>query len=367
MDLNTLYPVGVKNVVFMCSSRKPEGLHIRHFVGGNKTVDVSLEEECQRLQLNEEACKELVRRVAESMLSDWAAPDVHQFCYGDMWDAGLMAVRTHLPEDTELLKRMLHAAIIYLGGNAKRLYSLINAILPEPKESSTLQDVINYLLEAGCTVEAIQESWKKMLEFRIKNNFLNICIVEYWKGLVLQGQPLEFPTIAMMMLKKNFENILVHGRRNKNRFGNRMPGFASAWYMDEILGFLFGQASHETWKELELVETIESYFVTCLAKGWVGTAAYMMRRFGRNFDIWSEYRGDSNKDEDEKAEEALQCLARVAVAEAEGTKNYGIASALAEYVGEIEQADALREKARALKQAIRLDFAFYLDTKDEYE
>ena len=133
MQLDTMYPEGVRGVVFVHNfhTYEVDTLSLRHIVGQTHK-DIRLSDEITRLSLDAEGTKVLVRRLVNAMLDQWATDKVRQFFYGSMWGSAIMAVRIHLPEETELLKKVLLAAVVYEGGHEKHTLGLIRAILPNP-------------------------------------------------------------------------------------------------------------------------------------------------------------------------------------------------------------------------------------------
>lgn len=359
MKFETMYPEGVRGVVFVHNfhgPNDPNTLHLRHFTGEGHR-DVNLREEINRFQLDEAQTKVLVRRVLQAMLDQWATPKVQQFFYGSMWGSALLVARTYLSEDRELLKKLLLAAVVYEGGHEKHVNGLVHAILPNPTNESVLQDVINYLLESGCTEEEVRTAWTEMLRTRQRDRFKTVCITEWWKGLKVGEYDLkkEAEPIARQLLLYELNDILVNGCFDWNNPNYTKNGRAPEDFM-EVVDFLLFQTDYD-WhsRNEETRELVESYFVQCVARGKVGTAHYMLVRYGKWFSFWNEYASKS----DEMPNAAMERLMRAAVEKAEESRSYGTATALAEYIGETETADRFREMARSLKQRVALDHAFY--------
>ncbi|TSC63726.1 MAG: hypothetical protein G01um1014106_413, partial [Parcubacteria group bacterium Gr01-1014_106] len=203
MKFETMYPEGVRGVVFVHNfhgPNDPDTLHLRHFTG-EEQKDVNLREEINRFQLDDEQTKVLVHRVLQAMLDQWATPKVQQFSYGSMWGSALLAARTYLSDDRELLKKLLLAAVVHCGGHSKDPVGLLQAAIPQEEitrieqtnedenrlsglmPGKALQLVINYLLDSGCTEDEVRTVWTEMLRTRQRDRFKTVCITEWWEGL----------------------------------------------------------------------------------------------------------------------------------------------------------------------------------------
>ena len=359
MQLDTMYPEGVRGVVFVHNfhTYEVDTLSLRHIVGQTHK-DIRLRDEITRLSLDAEGTKVLGRRLVNAMLDQWATDKVRQFFYGSMWGSAIMAVRIHLPEETELLKKVLLAAVVYEGGHEKHTLGLIRAILPNPDyQKSTLQDVIDYLLEVGCTEAEIRAAWGEMIRTRQRENFKIGYIVSWWEGLKIgkHGFQKEVEEVARQRLLYELHDILVqgYGDWNAHSEGRRLPED----YL-QIIDFLLTQVGFEWYySNKNTQELVESYFVECVARGKVGVAFYMLVRYGKSFCLYSEYA--SQNEPHRKPNGAMERLMRAAIEKAEEKRTYGIAAALAEHIDDAEVADRNREMARSLKQRVALDFAFY--------
>jgi hypothetical protein len=359
MQLDTFYPVGMKGVVFLhkYTTSDPETLQLRHLTGDG-AKDVKLSDEVARLGLDVMGTKVLVHRVINSMLDQWATPKVDQPFGGSMWAAAVVAVRTYLPEETELLKKVLLATVVYEGGHERGPIGLMWAILPKvDSQKTTLQDVVNYLLEIGCTEQEVRAAWVEMLKLRQRRKFIIGCITEWWKKLKFgkHGLNKDVDELARQLLLYELNDILVNGCADWNQ--SRGHGCQLPEDYLHIIDFLLSQTDFDWhYRNEETMELIESYFVQSIARGKVGTAFYMLARYGHNFGICGEH---DERDREKRPEVVMVRLMRAAIDRAEESRNYGIAAALAEHIGEMEVADRNREIARSLKQLVALDFAFY--------
>jgi len=368
--MDQMYPEGVRDVYFGHRGAAKGGaktLSLVHITGdGHKTVDFL--EEVERLNIDDTEVMTLVRRVAEGMLDQWANPKTEQFHYGTMWASALRAARLYLSEvDSELIKKLLLATVVYQGGHDKYVGTFVRDILPDPKGESTMQDVVDHLLESGLTEDEVLGAWVEMLNIRRRQKFKTAYITDWWQGVKIGEANLRTAVepLARDLLFFEFHDILVNGCFDWNHpLYDKGRGIPED-FMAETVDFLLRSTSHD-WrsKDEEAREQVEGYLVQCIARGKVGTAFYMLVRYGEQFSMWSRY-GDRRRGPDETAEAVFERLMRAAVSMAEATKNYGIASALAEHVGDVAAADRCRPFARKFEQPIALDFAVYRELKGE--
>lgn len=359
MQLDTLYPEGVRNVALVRRIQGTDPKHVDslaflHSAGGEQKY-LGFRDEVNRLQLDEAGTKVLVRRVITSMLDQYANAKAPQ--YNDMWSSALVATRTYLTDDNELLKRILNALVIYEFGSAKMPQYHVYMILPNPSEKPKLQDVIDYLLSFGFTEDEVRAMWVEMLRTRQRNRFKTAYFVDWWQGLKVGKDDLRkvADPIARQLLLHELEDILVKGCFDWNEPNYTRNGRAPEEFM-EILDFLVYQTDYDwRYRNDETKELVESYFVKCVARGKVGTAHYMLVRYGHHFGFC---RNDGIRQE-EMPNAAMERIMRAALEEAEENRSCGIGTALAENLGEIQTADRLREIARSLNQRVALDYAFY--------
>ena len=354
MTLDQLYPEGIRNVIFAHDYNHPGTpgvLKIWHFAGDEHT-ETRLIDEIERLGLDNEGIRVLVRRVIQAMFAQWATPKRRQFFYGYMWSSALIAARAYLADDQELLKKLLLAAVIYHGGHSKYENSLAKMILPSSTKESTLQDTINYLLEVGCSEAEIRSAWATMLKTRLDDGFNAFYIVDWWRNLKVGEKSLmpEAEPIARILLLRNLKEILTDGERDNTRI---QEGFL------ELLDFLLLQTSYDWHAHNEEVKKmVGDCFVQCLVRGKASVAFYFFIRYGRWFGFWSQYASDRHTPE-EMPNTAFRRLMGKALTAAEKAHNFGVAAALAEHLEQTAEADRLHELARALKQKVALDFMFY--------
>lgn len=148
---------------------------------------------------------------------------------------------------------------------------------------------------------------------------------------------------ARQLLLHELSDILVKGTIHGYPREMRLMGN----YFDDIVQICIFDAGYEWCRSEEVRGIVEGYFVQCLVRGALSSARFLLKRFGTDFDFWSEY-GEPSFDV------ALKKLMRSAMAKAEKENQYGTASALAKLLGEIEQANAMSEKAHELGQKVGL-------------
>lgn len=379
MKLDTLYPEGVQNVLLVHNERDVVRNRLNtltlQFHGGEKLIERPFSDEVKMLGLDSESTKTFVRRVCNSMLDQWASPKVGQWRGGLIWSSALMAVRAYVPEDKGLIKKLINAVVVYQGGYAHYATELAEAlfqegiighsqtVIPEPQRVF-LQRVIDYLLEIGFTEKEVQDMWLEMLQTRVRTRLKTWYIISFWRGLKIGSHDIKeyVGEIAQWCLLRELKDILVDGGMDWNP-PPRYTEFQKAPedFIRNEIEFLVYQTS-DKWREQEDVqELLESYFITAIARGKVSTAFYFLVRFGSAFRLYY-FDGRRTTDKD-SPNTAMEKLMRGAISKAVELRNFGIASTLAEYVGDTVQADEFRETARTFNQRVALDFSFFLEVK----
>ncbi len=377
VKLDSLYPEGMRNVFFAPHEHTSDKL-IFLLVGGDGKVTkkVNLQEEVNRLKIDLEQTRILVRRIVDAMLAQWATPKVKQFSYGGIWASAILAVRTYLSDDNDYYKKVLAATIVYNGGCSKDPVDLLTAVIPQDEiakveqtdedknrmsglmPDKSLQLVIDHALKYF-TIEELEELWRQMLQMRMRENFVTVCIVEWWKNLKIDGKYLNnrkvVEEISRQCLVRDLKNLLSE---DGDTLRYTWPGHHLKITNDKYLEMLESLASScWDWCRLEEGrECFEDMLINCLARGQAAKASIILARFGRYFHLCSF---EVTLCKRVQFEESLHRLMRGAIDCAIDSRNFGVASALAEYLGEIDQADELRQKARHLKQMVALDFTFY--------
>lgn len=368
VKLNDLYPADVRDVVFGPGAHQAQMLKIQ-FVG--KDQEVGLKDEITRLGLSPDEEKILVRRVLDAMLTQWASPKVRQFYYGIMWQSALVAARHYFPDDRELYKQLLRATVIYNGGYDKHTRSLAGAVVPEklhalckadhgrpPSSQTSLQLVIDHMLEMGISAEEVRTIWGEMIKIRFQQKFLSVCIHDWWYGLLVEGKDLN-----QVVEKVNRQCVM-------QELGILTDSRKRGWIYydaDEFLATVtqMCNATDYHWRQTEEArEAVEEMLIDCLARGEAGRAYFVLTRFGGHFRFFQDHSGIDVKE----IGQALSRLMRGALERAAELRNFGIASALAEHLGDVERADELRAKARHLSQPVALDFAYeyHLDISGQF-
>ncbi|MCX6784352.1 MAG: hypothetical protein NTV81_00200 [Candidatus Komeilibacteria bacterium] len=376
--LDSLYPDGVRNVVFKPHAHTADRLAIWFLTTGEQPREVSFQEEVNRLNLDTEQTQVLVRRIVDAMLAQWATPKANQFSYGGIWASAMLAVRTYLADDSELYKKVLATTIMYHGGCSKDPTNLLTAVISQEElakvkqteedknrlsgmmPDKSLQMVIDHALKYF-TPEELDDLWRQMLQMRVREGFITGCIVEWWEHLKIDGEYIRDRKITKeasqycltrdlkILLSQEYDTLSVN---------------ATASYVhlkissEKYLQMLESVASncHEWCESEEGQEYFEGVLMNCLARGQAAKASITLARFGRHFNFCS---WQVTLCEQVKFEKSLHRLMRGAIELAVNNRNFGVASALAEYLGEEEQADDLRQKARHSKQKVALDFTFY--------
>lgn len=372
VTLESLYPDGIRNVVFAPRAYTPDQLVIWFFVNDEQTTKkVNFQEEVNRLKLDSKQTQTLVRRIINAMLAQWATPKVKQFSYGGIWASAALAMRTYLPEDRKYYRKILAATIVYHGGCSKDPVGLLTAVISQEElakveqtdedknrlsglmPDKSLQLVIDHALKYF-TTEELKDLWRQMLQMRMRENFVTVCIVEWWKNLEIDGKYLNN---CGGVVEKTAQQCLVRDLRNL-LFEDEGSGHYLKITYEDYFDMLEGLAS-TCWdwcRSEQGQEWFEDVLINCLARGQAAKASIVLARFGRYFNFCSF---EPTLSERVKFEESLHRSIRGAIELALENKNFGIACALAEYIGEHERADELRQKARHYEQKIALDFTFY--------
>lgn len=351
--MNSLYPEGVSNVVFAYGSSRAfnlEDLEVEIIATDGSHSHVRWQAECTKLQLDEAGVKILARRIVDGMLQHWTKPEAPKLFYGMHWGVCAFVVRTLLSEEKDLYKKVLIAALIYLGGHAKYPVHFTNNLLPDIPESATIQHVIDYALANGCTEDEVMNAWGQMLDMREKGKFLTSHILLWCESskdvwLTVNGKSLRevIEPIARKRLIYELNDILVQGCWDQR---TNEISLDVLQYNISMIRKLASLPAYEWMRSTETQEQVEEMFISCFAAGRASTAVTMLSLFGRSFGLWSEYTV------------CLQRLLRGAQAKAEKDCQFGIASALAEHLGDTENADRLRSLARTQKQPITVSFGF---------
>jgi len=381
VTLDSLYPDGIRNVVFASHAHTTDRLAIWFLANGGQTKTIELKEtnfleEVGRLNLDDEQTRILVRRIVDAMLAQWATPKVKQFSYGSIWASALIAVRVYLADDNEYYRKILAATIVYHGGCSKDPVGLLQAVIPQEEiakveqtdedrnrlsglmPDKALQLVINHALKYF-TIEELEDLWRQMLQMRMRENFITACIVEWWKGLKIDGKYLNnlniVEEVSRQCLARDLSNLLSEdGDTLRYNWRGQYLRITSEKYLKMLESL--ASSCWDWCKSEEGQEWFEGVTMNCLARGQAAKASIILARFGHYFHFCNF---EVTLCERAKFEESLHRLMRGAIECATDNRNFGVAATLAEHLGECEQADEFRQKARHLGQKVTFDFTFY--------
>ncbi len=377
ITFDSVYPVGVQHLHFYVppggEGRRLETLHIAEFRVGwpHRKNEVLLNDEVARLNLNKNKEEELVRRVIASMFASHENLEYRRSVGGDIWAAALVAVRELLPKDKELYKKVLLAAVFYMGIRAEHpgvFAQSIGASLPKGASwnnaQMSLQCAIDHLLKQGCSEVEVAKVWADMLDTRSKQGYHAVLVYSWWAGLKIGKIQVDDYNngIAQPAARHCVRGELSWFLENDGSdFGEHYGDAVEEGRMRVLQSMVNDCGLDWCWKEGR--EMLEEMIATCLARGQAGKAFYFFVRFGKSFQLHDEDRDCRRTD---TVRTKFTPLVRGAIDKAKDVNNIGVASALAEYLGETAVADELRERARHLKQPIILEFMFYAYTPHNY-
>lgn len=350
--MNELYPENVPNVLTWLQGHGegPDYLGLLHVVPNNDPKILKFDDEAARLGLDIEGKKTLLRRVIGGMFTHWAKPDVRQLRYGHAWSSARVAAKLYLPDDPELAKKLVLATIAYEGGATKYQNGLVYAFFEgDEANKATLQSVIDKLLSCGYTEDEVLAAWGTMLEVRYNHNFHTASIYGFVDGLMVGKQKLNkaFAPVAAKCVAQDLKQLLVDGIYDS---GWR-PTLLDEWWlvmMDNII-----RATVRGQRGVTSAE-FEEMMVHCIARGALSTAMYAFQRFGPPLGMWENHQGE--KEFHQRMEKYMRGAKDKAV---QDLKEFGVACALAEHLGEIDEAERLRGLARRMKQKCVMLPTFY--------
>lgn len=376
VTLDSLYPDGVRNVVFAPHAHTPDRLCFWLVDNNGKVMKkVKFQEEIDRLNLDSKQTQILVRRIIDAMIAQFANPKVRQVS-GEIWASAMLAVRTYFPDDNEYYKKVFAPTIIYHGGCSRDPVNLLEAIIPHEEIAKLEQTIyteedenhlarvlpdkaLQLVIDHGLkyfTVEEMQDLWHQMLQMRMRENYATAFIVEWWKNLKIDDKYLSdrevVKEIIRQCLVRELKDLLSQNRDTLYHGLHLNITGESYLRMLESLAL----SCWEWCRSEEGRECFEDLLMNCMARGQVAKASIILARLGSRFGLCSF---EVTLCERVKFEESLHRLVWGAIEYAVDNRNFGVASALAEYLGENELADELREKARHLDQKLTFDFIFY--------
>jgi len=366
VTLDSLYPEGIRDVVFAPHAVTIDSLAIL-FTGSSEPKGINFLEEVDRLKLDSSQIQTLVRRIVEATLVQWADPKGKQFSAGGTWCSAMLAVRTYLADDRELYRRVLAATIVYHGGCSKDPVALLRAVIPQEEiakmeqteedknrlsgmmPDKSLQMVINHSL-GYFTPDELGDLWRKMLQMRFWEGFLTSYITEWNGNLKIAGKYIEAQEVSRQCLVRDLRVLSKEHAYDPTRSKIEFTDERTMWQLE-------GLATH-SWEWLRTTEgeeCFEDLIVECMATGQVAKASAFLARLS---DFSNRCSSANFSCERQKFDEPFFRLMRRAVDRAVETRAFGVATALAEYLGDTEKADELRQNARLYGQKVALDPIF---------
>lgn len=349
------YPRGMKDVIFeprMTMDADGNERFAILFVGTEKKV--WLDEEIVRLGLNEKETKELVRRIIESTMTSF-------FKGFGFFSSAFRAMRMYVPEDEKENKKLLETAILSDGHTIDDCVGLAQLLVPEkvreiavddikpPEEGKCIQLVIDHMRENGFSREEIIVIWNQMISMRFERGFDSHAIFPWYRSIQFDGKPADEigEEINRKLIFRDLRFLLFREEKGP------IPLFRIK-LIDRMLLHTDFQWCHSA----ETQEIFENVFIEAFAKGNAGRTFEILARISAHLPkSFGEY-GSCGLDDRNMFFENLEKLLRGATDKAEEIRQYGVACALAEHIGETERADELRPKARDFNQRIALDFGF---------
>lgn len=368
LTFDSVYPVGVRHLFFyILRGGRRQTLEELQIVECRKDWrdiqhNVQVRDEFERLSLSQSQKEELVRRIISSMEeAAVSSPDLWILGSENVWAAALLAVREILPNDSELLRKVLLLAVLHMGGKAEHAGSFAQALGVTIGQENwndirkSLQSVIDYLFEQGCSEEEIAKTWEQMLIRRASQGLYTSHVFYWWKGLGRINETFRKPA-ARMCVEQDLSWYLE--KPGSDLFGSHLGGIepigeGSLQQLQEMI-----HDSGDEWSGKQGLDMFEDKLVRCFARGQAAKACYFIAALYRYFGHCYVERSIMPKKQEVR--DPIEKLMRVAIDTAQEENNFGVACALAEYLGEIETADQLREQARRLKQRVSLDCATYV-------
>jgi hypothetical protein len=253
----------------------------------------------------------------------------------------------HDEAQTEL-ERTLFLYAVRASGRLQSPRDLIAAVFWNNGNSWNLQEVIDYL-SAFIPAPDLSKAWVHMLEVRREQRYISEVNAPFWEKLSIDGVPVA--TLAQNTIRTwTFTDLHIAVETG-------FRSFVINKAMDELERLL--KACDPNWRRSEeLHSDVEDWLVECLAMGEGSRAAYVMNRFGA---LLGYHSGNAAGFQSSQVEAHLIRLARTAIEVAGGNAKYGVASALAEFVGDHIVADRFRAYARGRRQPVQLNWTFFVD------
>lgn len=353
------YPEGVKNVVFgprmNLNQDGTERFQI-WFIGIE--TKVWLDEEILRLGLDEEGMKTLIRRIVGSTLKSYPLSAVN---YG-VWATAARVVRKYGADEKDMYKALLRRTVIHDGHMTDDCVGLAQLLVLEkvreiavdditpPEEGKCIQLIIDHMLESGYAREEVTEIWNQMISMRFERGFDSHAIFSWYRSIEFGGKR-DFEigeVITRKMIFRDLRHLLFEDRDKVVIPLSRI----------QLISRMLLRTNYHWRNSVETQEAFENIFIDAFAQGNAGRTFEILARISANLPkSFGEY-ASCGLDDRVKFFENLEKLLRGAVDRAEEIRQYGVACALAEHLGDIENADRLRPMARDFNQRIALDFGF---------
>lgn len=351
-----IFPGGLTGAVISGNGHDPQKLGLyRHNRSGEGQHEF-LSDIARRHNLRKSEVGQVVHQVVAASFELWArAPETLD---PESCAAACLALiyYSQSNDETEALLKKLLLLMVKAAGRSDYPRDLIKAAVTSdhlPAGGSVhliMQDVINGLLQnSRITPEELGEAWVEMLRIRDGQNYISEVNAPFWYGLTIGDKSVSVlaqDTIRAWAMR-DVEAMLATG------FGSYNQPEVAAAELEKLLT----ACDHKWLRSEEVVVDVENHLVVSMAEGHASRVAYFLNRYGKLFGFHDG--GGCSRIESEVAKH-LQRLARGAVAEAERRYQYGIGSALAEYLSDHETADRLRAAARAQKQRVGLNWSFYV-------
>lgn len=359
---NDLYPKGLRHIVFF---RHDEGATQENdqlciaVLNQNREEGRLFKEELSRLKLTVRQEKTLVNRIFQAMLK-YQGRYHSKGTESRMWFGAIIALR-HYEIEAGLRRKIIAAALIRYGKDLNVTPNCFARVLvPEKlaviesqpneknKKGGALQLVIDYMLEIGFTDKGIYQVWQKMLD-DFPDRSQNFSY--WWKGVHVNGLPLEQNLVKQVT--EIYGRLILH-HLNYILFGypNGMP---SPYLDDSRLEYIQSMLKDGLrWCESQEGKTaFEEVLIQGLCCAEATRVCWILSNVGCQFGLWSSHENQYGKAQ--VFTPHLCRLIKIGIERADKIQNFGVACALAEYVGDIDQADKLRIKARHFNQRVILD------------
>lgn len=256
-------------------------------------------------------------------------------------------------------RELFLSRLIEIGGECDnpRLFSkiVLGSIEETDGVRDALQNVIGHLVENGYTKNEIETMWNDMMIQRRKIMNYNIaCTVEWWEGLKIGEDEINVDLAARDLVFSRF--YWIAGGMYK--VGADRAYDCPVIYTTKIkrINSVLMYTDYD-WRKEEGAVRFKKCLILALSQGRIGAANFLLLQWGDEFKLSCVNGRNGLK----CPKTVIKDLIQEAIPMAEEKGRYGIACALAEFVGDIVKADFLRAKAREKQQRISLDYYFYVE------